>query len=233
MNEPSRISVIIPVYGRTNLLEQCLASFAASELQPFEIIIVDDGNVASVSDEIVKTARGHHLIRLPKNSGAPAARNAGARAANGEMLFFADADICINPTALAALLHALRENPRAAFAYGDFDYGSIHMLGKSFSAEQLRRQNYISTMSLVRTEHFPGFDEDLTRFQDWDLWLTIAERGGLGSYVPQTIFKAAPGGSISTWIPSLVVKYAQFFMWIPRVREYMQAREIILKKHSR
>jgi len=64
------------------------------------------------------------------------------------------------------------------------------MLGhRDFDANSLHRSNYISTMSLIRTEKFPGFDESLHRFQDWDLWLTMLHNGDTGEFTGECSFK--------------------------------------------
>lgn len=225
------ISAVIPVYGRIDYLDACLASLEADDV---ELIIVDDGNAPSEATVIRELANKHgaQYLRLEKNVGAAAARNAGVRIASGSLLFFADADIKLEPGALSVLKNALSDTPAAAFAYGDFVYGAIRMNGQTFSVETLKKQNYISTMSLVRRESFSGFDERLRRFQDWDLWLSIAESGKKGVYVPQLIFTAHPGGTMSNWIPSFIVHHAQWFSWIPRVRAYSEAKKIISVKHS-
>ena len=228
------VSVIIPVYKRVELLEACLVSFQNSTLKPLEIIVVDDGNDETTGGKIRSISEKYlaHYIRSDINAGAPAARNRGARMAMGDALFFADADIVMAPDGLKALSSALEDNERASFAYGDFIFGNVLMKAREFSLEHLRKTNYISTMALVRREVFRPFDERLKRFQDWDLWLSLAERGATGIYVPKTIFSATAGGSMSDWIPAIVVKYAAFFMWIPRVRKFIAARKIILQKHS-
>lgn len=228
------VSIIIPVYKRVELLERCLASFQNSDYKPLEIIVVDDGNDEVSGARIREIALKYlaHYIRCDINGGAPAARNAGARIAQGEALFFADADIEIVPHGLSALVHALETHERASFSYGDFIFGKVLMQGREFSLEALRKTNYISTMALVRRAVFRPFDERLARFQDWDLWLSLAERGATGVYVHETIFTATSGGSMSSWIPAIVIKYAPLFMWVPRVRKFIAARKIILTKHS-
>lgn len=50
--------------------------------------------------------------------------------------------------------------------------------------------NFISTMSLLHTRLFPGFDEILQRYYDWDLWLNLAYRGYTGYHVPRVLFTA-------------------------------------------
>ena len=59
-----------------------------------------------------------------------------------------------------------------------------------FDAKRLKFFNYISTMSLMKREWFPRFDEKLKRLQDYDLWLSIVEKGGIGKLVHDTTFYA-------------------------------------------
>ena len=230
----STISVIIPVFKRVDLLTACLESFKMSSVQPLEIIVADDGNMIddACAIEAICEKFQTRIVHCGNNTGASAARNRGAHESIGEFIFFADADVVIAPHALEQLLYALKNYPEAAFAYGDFIYGTIKMKSKVFSRDVLMRENFISTMSLVRRATFLGFDESLRRFQDWDLWLSITARGGVGVYVPQTIFKAHASGSMSTWIPAIIVHYYKFFLWIPRVRVFVRARKIIAQKHG-
>jgi glycosyltransferase involved in cell wall biosynthesis len=228
------ISIIVPVYGRVSLLDACLGSCRASSYAPFEILVVDDGNAVPDSTLIAGIASRHGatVIRTEQNRGAAAARNSGAKAAHGDLLFFADADIVLAHDALQHLVEALCTRPAAAFAYGDYQLQRHLMRAQDFSVEQLKKQNYISTMSLIRRDAFAGFDETLRRFQDWDLWLSITDRGGQGVYVPRIIARISAAGSISAWIPSWVARHARWFLWIPRVRSYETARRVIQAKHK-
>ena len=63
-----------------------------------------------------------------------------------------------------------------------------------FNGQHLRKTNYISTMSVIKTRElikyagaFP-FDEKLSRLQDWDLWLTLLNEGCTGVHVPEILF---------------------------------------------
>lgn len=228
------VSVIIPVYKRVELLDACVRSCMRSTVPPCEVIIVDDGNSAADAAEISRIASLHaaKLIRCDSNGGAPRARNKGAAAAHGDALFFADADIELESHALELLTAALVKSSDVSFTYGDYELESHTMRAQEFSVQSLRKNNYISSMSLVRKEVFPGFDESLRRFQDWDLWLTIVQHGGTGVYVPTTVCRIMASGTISTWLPSFIVKNLRWFSWIPQVKKYLSAREIIERKHQ-
>ena len=90
------LSFIIPAYNEEHELSGTLAAIhdsASGAAQPYEIIVVDDAST-DATPEIASRA-GAKVVRINRRQIA-AARNAGARAAQGEYLFFIDADTRIN-----------------------------------------------------------------------------------------------------------------------------------------
>jgi glycosyltransferase involved in cell wall biosynthesis len=130
-----------------------------------------------------------------RRTGASRARNKGFRKADTELVLFSDDDINWRPGALESMVRALDANPMASYAYGAYrsnwrDPKQIRTIGqREFDPGLLRKRNYISTMSVIRAAAFPGFDESLKRYQDWDLWLTMLEQGKTGIYCGETIFE--------------------------------------------
>jgi glycosyltransferase involved in cell wall biosynthesis len=114
-----RISIIVPVYNGSNALPECLAALKASACPDTEIIVVDD---ASTDDTPLLAERAEvKVIRLAKNSGPAVARNRGARHAQGEILFFVDADVVLAPAALNRVSKAFQEQPDLAAVFGSYD----------------------------------------------------------------------------------------------------------------
>ncbi len=146
------ISAVIPCYNHAKELAETLESIVNQSVKVKEVIVVDDGsndNPEKVADTF-KDSLPIQFIKLDKNSGAPTARNRGAKASTGEFIIFLDADAILVSSAFADLHQALVENPTASFAYSDFIWGKRLFKGKKFSSESLKQQNYIHTSALIR-----------------------------------------------------------------------------------
>lgn len=226
------ISIIIPVYNRAGVFQQSLRSALAQSYPNTEIIVVDDGSNPAIV--LPKNVDAKVQLFCQANAGAPAARNAGFKKSTGEYVIFWDADIVAEPRCLRALYEGLQRSPQASYAYCDFKFGRKKMTAGEFSPEELREGNYITTTSLIRRADFPGFDESLKRFQDWDLWLTLLAKKKIGTYVPECLFRVITGGTMSKWLPAFA--YNKPWRWLPiihgRVKKYEAAENIIKNKHG-
>ena len=108
-----RISIIVPVYNNSPDLAECIAALRISCLLPDpEIIVVDDAS----TDDTALTALelGVRVLKLATNSGPAAARNYGARHAQGGILFFVDADVVLASRAFSRLEKVFEEQPDLA-----------------------------------------------------------------------------------------------------------------------
>jgi len=85
------ISVIIPAYNAEKTIGKCLKSLKNQNVKKgYEIIVVDDGSIDRTK-QVVKKFRNILLLEQ-KHKGPAAARNLGAKNANGKILLFTDAD---------------------------------------------------------------------------------------------------------------------------------------------
>lgn len=230
------ISIIIPVYNQAQKLIKTLQSIARQTYTDYEVIIVDDGSRDKV--DLVFAAyfkkintENKYLFLTQNNQGAPAARNRGEKEARGEYLFFCDADAVLKPDALELMLKALTSNLQASYAYPSFNWGSKLFKVGDFNPDKLKQGPYIHTMALIKRSDFPagGWDINIKKLQDWDLWLTMLDQGRVGVWVPKVLFTVAPGGTISSWLPSFAYKYLPF---LSQVKKYNNAIKIVKSKHG-
>src|SRR6516165_596147 len=103
------ISFIVPAYNEEHELSDTLAAIhdaASCAAQTYEIIVVDDAST-DATPEIASRA-GAKVIPINRRQIA-ASRNAGGRAAQGEYLFFIDADTRINRAHVNGGIAALKD----------------------------------------------------------------------------------------------------------------------------
>jgi len=233
-NVQPTVSVVIPTYQHGREIGACLASVFQQTLRDLEVIVVNDGSTDNTLEALKPFADRIKLINQ-ENRGGNAARNRGWREARGAFVIFCDADIVMRPDMLAKMLAALREHPEASYAYASFKFGWKLFRLWPFDAAKLRQMNYIHTTSLIRREHFPGFDESIRRLQDWDLWLTMLEQGHTGVWIPEVLFRAIPHeGGISTWVPSVFyrIPWRKFGIRLKTVEKFLEAEKIMRAKHK-
>lgn len=122
MNEAERqpsISIVIPVHSGGPALRECLASVAGADPAPIEIIVVADGG--GDSDKNAGEEFGARVLVVPEQGGPAAARNLGAQAAAGDIVFFIDADVAVPPDTIAKVARVFAGEPRVAALFGSYD----------------------------------------------------------------------------------------------------------------
>jgi len=194
---PSDVAVVITAHNYGHFLPQCLQSVQSQTVLPREVLVIDDAS----DDQTAAVMRGFDGVRYFRVDfrNGNRARNFGFARISCPLVVFFDADNYMAPQFVETLHRALEQDAEAVFAYGDrinFADGDVswypHPMGVwqsgAFDPARLRKHNYIDLAALVRAERFPGFDPELRRYQDWDLWLNVAAQGGYGRYVPQPLF---------------------------------------------
>jgi glycosyltransferase involved in cell wall biosynthesis len=115
------ISFIVPAHNEQACLDRTLQVIhepARAAGQPYEIIVVDDAS----TDATAETARQTNARVINVNHRQIAAtRNSGGRAAQGERLFFVDADTIINPRVVASALRWMDKGAIGGGAPARFD----------------------------------------------------------------------------------------------------------------
>ena len=96
-----RFSIVIPTYQRRYLVVRTIGALKRQVLRDFEVIVVDDGSTDGTAAAIGALEVPFPLrVIEQRHLGAAAARNAGAAAADGELLLFLDDDMEADPQLL-------------------------------------------------------------------------------------------------------------------------------------
>lgn len=112
------VSVIVPTYRRTNVLQNALNSIAMQSFEDFEIVVVDDNAESSFNQEVNKVINCFKerfpkinllYIKNQSNEGSAEARNIGIRACGGEYVCFLDDDDLFLPDRIKNQLIPMKE----------------------------------------------------------------------------------------------------------------------------
>ena len=185
-----RISVILPVHNRADVLARAIQSVLDQRLAAFELIVVDDGSTdgsagvaRSFGDKRIK------VIELGENRGGNAARNAGVRAATAPIIAFLDSDDTYLPEKLERIVAEFEQRPDLELLVDSFV--KVQPSGKkvtrtnpvigdreTFRKALFTRQLWKATPSItVRRDAMLAvmFDETLRRLQDFDFLIRASE----------------------------------------------------------
>ena len=154
-----------------------------------EVIVVDDAS-SDETAEVCRSLSGIRWIRTERNQRVAGARNLGILASTGDYISFLDDDDRRLPGSLDIQLKALEAQPEAGLIYGqslsEDQRGNVTddpviplkcPQGDVFW--ELLEWNFISCLTAVfRRECLNKvglLDPNLAGFDDWDLWIRIAE----------------------------------------------------------
>lgn len=163
-----------------------------SEVKTTVVVISRMGEDSSITlNSLAKQTIPFNLVQIfdMEGKGANWARNKGFEKVRTKYVLFSDCDIEWEKNALDNMEAWLDIYAEHSYVYGQYEMGGKIYCQQPFDAELLRVRNYISTMSLIRSIDFPSFDESIQRLQDWDLWLTLLNKGMTGMYLPLLLFK--------------------------------------------
>jgi len=114
------VSVIVPAYNEERVIGRCVDSILASDYPRYEIILVDDGSSDGTLHVMqrYKHTPGVTIIAQP-NGGKAAALNAGLACAQGEIIFFVDADGVFAPNTISEMLKGFEDKRVGAVCGND------------------------------------------------------------------------------------------------------------------
>ena len=184
----SSISVIIPVYNRSTLINRAIKSVMEQTMLPDEIIVIDDGSTDG-TDNIVKNRYPDVILLKQKNRGVSCARNNGINNAKGTWLALLDSDDEWLPEKLEKQLLGLRNDSNKKICHTDEIWIRNGVRVNPMNKHRKYGGNtykyclplcVISPSSIIiHKEIFKNvglFDEDLPVCEDYDLWLRICSR---------------------------------------------------------
>ncbi|MEJ7801249.1 MAG: glycosyltransferase, partial [Ilumatobacter sp.] len=180
-------------------LEACLASVGNQTFDDWEHIVIDDGSTAAYVSGVLDAAALADprvtVIRRERSGGIVAASADALASATGELIALVDHDDVLEPDALEMMVAAMSDG--ADLAYSDHDILTVAghttrpYYKPDFSPEQLRNQNYLLHLVVVRrsvVHEVGGFRPGFDGAQDHDLVLRVCETTDRIVHVPSVLY---------------------------------------------
>ena len=227
-----QISVVIPLYNKSNHILDALSSVFSQTSLPLEVIIVDDG---STDDSLCKVKQlKSPLITLitQTNQGVSSARNVGVKAAVGDYIAFLDADDLWLPFFLETIESLILSFPSAslyATSYQKFmsttnsvdakikltiQSPSGFIMDDYFDVASHGDLPFMISSCVVKRIDFNeigGFPEDENMGEDQSLFCTLAIEREI-AYSPRILMHyalASDNKACDTIIPSSLCPFAE------------------------
>jgi len=132
------VSAVIPTYNRAHCLHRAVDSVLAQTCGEVEVIVVDDGSTDDTTAVVASRYGSDPRVRLlhQPNGGVASARNAGLRAARGELVALLDSDDTWAPWKLRLQVACMRRRPEVGMTWTDME--AVDPDGRVLSQAYLR-----------------------------------------------------------------------------------------------
>ncbi|MBN8766981.1 MAG: glycosyltransferase family 2 protein [Thiobacillus sp.] len=222
------VSVIIPTYNREKFIGDAIKSVLDQTFQDFEIIVVDDGSTDGTAGVIKEFYSEKIRYIYQSNQGRSQARNHALNLAQGRYIAFLDSDDLYLPEKLGMQVDFMDKHP---------DYGMIYTSaycvdenGNSLPhVYEAKASGWIYediaffvpvTITLptvmARREAFEavgGFDENMERFEDTDMWRRISKKFRIGAMQTYTcLLRTHHENSLITQNPGKILAAIEYYV---------------------
>jgi glycosyltransferase involved in cell wall biosynthesis len=116
---PPLVSIVTTSYNQERYLEETLRSVLEQDYPRIEYLVIDDGSTDGSVDIIHRYAASLAWWRVQENQGQPAAANAAAAHASGDVLAFVNSDDTLLPGAVSGVAAEFERDAGLALVYGD------------------------------------------------------------------------------------------------------------------
>lgn len=191
------VTIVTPFYNSAASIHETVDSVLNQTFQAFKYIIVDDGSkqeefdvLKNISDKRVQVIR--HKENIGKGSPARV-RNIGIEQANSKYIICIDADDTIEPTFIEKCLVNLEADQSISLISTDMQmFGALDTTVRHvpYQPVELFRNNMIISAAFYRHKAWKdagGYKPDIG-YEDWDLWISMAEKEHFGKRLPEVLF---------------------------------------------
>lgn len=230
-----KLSIVVPLYNKADVVEATLASVAAQRFADYEIIVVDDGSTDGGAERVESLNNDRLRLIRQKNAGVSAARNHGVSEARSDWIALLDADDLWEPDHLDNLYAASRLGP-VTCAFSNLTYEKSRRLAVDHAVASQRVGDYfdfalrfgryaMSSSSVLldrRSLKAAGmFPVGATMGEDLDTWARLNLQGPF-YYVAKATAVYRDGLETSS-LSNILSKTASFPLFAQRLPELLRS----------
>ncbi len=192
----ARVGVLIVTHIQDHL-DDCIRSVLDQTVPANRVVVVDNASPDTAKASDIAARHGVEFVRLSRPGSLATARNVGCAVLDDvDLIASLDGDDLWMPEYLATYAEPLRQG------HADVVFGAAELFGAQegivfTSADRpknadLRRGNFVPANSMFRRSLWwraGGFDPSLRFFEDWDFWLSCAEKGAVFKAIDQPLWR--------------------------------------------
>jgi cellulose synthase/poly-beta-1,6-N-acetylglucosamine synthase-like glycosyltransferase len=120
-DEPPLVSIVVPAYNESIVIENCVRSILKSDYERYEAICVDDGSSDDTYARMQELVAGLPRVRAmtKPNGGKGSALNAGIAEAKGPVVMLVDADGVFGPDTISGMVRSFDDERIGAVCGND------------------------------------------------------------------------------------------------------------------
>ncbi len=183
------VSIVTPSFNQAAFLEKTILSVLEQDYPALEYLVIDGGSTDGSREIIEKYATRLAYWTSEPDRGQADAINKGMLRARGEIVAWLNSDDYYLPGAIQAAVEALESHPGAALVYADML--AVDEVGRTINTLKYRPLSLQDLLCFqiigqpavfMRRSAFEkagGLDTDFDLLLDHQLWLKLAQQGGL------------------------------------------------------
>ncbi|HXA63644.1 MAG TPA: glycosyltransferase family A protein [Bryobacteraceae bacterium] len=204
---PPKVSVVIPCFNLGHYLDEAVDSVLNQTFQDLEIVIVNDGSTDPATNiKLAGYDKPRTRVIQTQNQGLAAARNVAIAHSRGDYILPLDADDRLAPTFLEKTVPVLNLHLDIGIVYSEVEWFGAKS-GKwdlpPYKFPDILLNNVIVATALFRRSDWElvgGYSTEFrSRWEDYDFWLSLIERGRIPHRVSEVLFyyRQRPGSMIA------------------------------------
>ena len=193
-------SVVIPLYNKELSIQNTILSVLKQSYQNFEIVIINDGSTDGSVDAVKAINDKRMRLIHQENQGVSAARNRGIKEAKYEWIAFLDGDDLWKSNHLDEIVKMMKVFPENKVYVTSFEFSDKRKMFKhernnpifkieNYFKEAVKENLLWTSIVVVYAQcllDVGGFNVNLNRGEDLDLWARLARRYSIVKSIKNT-----------------------------------------------